>query len=72
MGRKHIFKDTAITMVGGILLTSAAFYLLEVLTGNQEREAALKQEIAHNLATKWNDCASARRWVADFKCSSHR
>lgn len=68
MFRRHVLADMAIVIVGGLLLTATAFFILEVLSGNQRREIALKQEIAHNLATKWNDCASARRWVASFKC----
>lgn len=69
MHRNHVFAHMAIVIIGGLLLAVSAYFILEIQTGNQQREIVLKQEIAHNLATKWNDCTSARRWVADYKCS---
>lgn len=68
MLHKNVFVDIAFVIVGGLLLTTSTFFLLEILSGNQQREISLKQEIANNLATKWNDCIAAKRWVADFKC----
>lgn len=60
---------TFCVLTGGLLVTAIAFYFLEVRSGNQFHEQTLKSEIARNLDEKWNDCDSARRWVAEFKCS---
>lgn len=68
MPHRYVLVDIAFVIVGGLLLTTTAFFLLEILSGNQLREFALKQEIANNIATNWNDCNAAKRWVADFKC----
>ena len=63
-----IFDGLSI-LIGGFILTAGAFYILEIESGNWQREKALRLEIAQNFDKKWNDCAAAKRLVSDYKCS---